>query len=106
METKNVWLLYECDQWQSKDSMVLMGVFTSEESLKKNAKDLIRQRERDHWLDAKGNGWKCEGNSKEEEMASVNEGILTELCKQGSTSGWTTNYSMLAVELDKLEEIR
>ena len=106
MEQNNVWLLYECDEWLSNDSMVLMGIFTTKETLKVNAEKLIRERGNKHVNDAEGMGYDfsdCE--TRKEKIDSVCDDILLELTSRGSTSGWSTNYSVTEVELNKLEEI-
>lgn len=41
---KNVFLLYEGDVYLSTDSLVLMGIFTSEKNLRKAVKKLIKER--------------------------------------------------------------
>jgi hypothetical protein len=106
MEQNEVTLLYEGDEWLSMDSLVLMGIFTSEETFKANAEKLIRQRAKQHVRDAEAMGYDfddCESRKDKED--SVCDDILLELCSRGSTSGWTTNYTSTMVELDKLEEI-
>lgn len=103
---ETVFLLYEGDEWLSTDSLVLMGIFTTKETLKANAEKLIRERGNEHVSDADGMGYDfddCE--TRKEKIDSVCEDILLELIGRGSTSGWTTNYSVTEVELDKLEEI-
>lgn len=103
---RTVTLLYEGDEWLSTDSLVLMGIFTSDETFKENADKLIRERGRQHVDDAEGFGYDF-GDCKtmKEKIDSVCEDILLELCSRGSTSGWTTNYTSTIVELDKLEEV-
>ena len=106
MEGNSVRLLYEGDEWLSTDSLVLMGIFTSDETFKTNAEKLIRERGRQHVSDAEGMGYDfsdCE--TMKDKIDSVCDDILLELCSRGSTSGWTTNYSSTTAELDKLEEI-
>ena len=39
-----VYLLYEGDEWLSKSSQVLMGIFTNEQDLKKGCEELVRSR--------------------------------------------------------------
>ena len=39
-----VYLLYEGDEWLSRSSLSLMGIFTNEEDLKKGCEELVRSR--------------------------------------------------------------
>ncbi len=96
---KSVYLLYECDQWLSRDSMVLMGIFTSKEKLFSAAKKLVKQRGKEHLRHAKGNDY---GYTTQRECI---EDILGDLERNGQTQQWKTNYYTVCVELDKLEEI-
>lgn len=96
---KSVYLLYECDRWLSRDSMVLMGIFTSEEKLFSAAKKLARERGKEHLRHAKENGY-----SHETQRECI-EDILSELERNGQTQQWETNYYTERVELDKLGEI-
>lgn len=107
MEEKNVYLLYEGDEWLSTDSLVLMGIFTSEEKLKENAKKLIRQRAKKHLKTAEQNSiYDFEyPDNDEENINIVVEGMMAELMNNGNTNGWDVNYSYTCAELDKLEEI-
>lgn len=107
MEEKNVYLLYEGDEWLSTDSLVLMGIFTSEENLKENARKLIRQRAKKHLKTAEQNSiYDFEyPDNDEENISIVVEGMMAELMNNGSTNGWDVNYSYTCAELDKLEEI-
>lgn len=100
--------MYEGDEWLSTDSMVLMGIFTSNEYLKDNAEMLIRQRQKQHHEDAEEQMmFDFDDHEHEEERIEiVVDDILTELISRGSTSGWTTNYSITSVTLNELEEIR
>ena len=106
-QDKSVFLLYEGDEWLSNDSMVLMGVFSSEESLKFNAEKLIRQRGDEHLDCAEYQNFfdSNETFSKDEKISSVVDDILLELLSRGSTSGWSTNYLYQEVILDELGEI-
>lgn len=110
MKEKNVWLLYEGDEWLSSDSLVLMGIFTSKESFKTNAEKLIRERGKKHVRDYEGQ--MCKGDeyfedckTMEEKITVVVDDILTELCSRGSTSGWEVNYCSTQATLDELGEI-
>ena len=103
---KTVSLLYEGDEWLSTDSMVLMGIFTSKKAFERNAQKLIRQRAEQHVDDAEGMYYDFDDCKKQRDKEkAVVEDILRELCDNGSTSGWTTNYLCKIVTLDKLEEI-
>ena len=106
MEGNSVRLLYEGDEWLSTDSLVLMGIFTSEETFKANAEKLIRERCKQHVNDAEGYEYYF-GDCKtmKDKIDSVCDDILLELCSRGSTSGWTTNYMSTTVELDELGEV-
>ena len=108
MEENSVYLLYEGDEWLSMDSMVLMGIFTSDEYLKVNAEKLIRERAKQHIRDAEGNfdpDYFEDCKTFEEKTTVVVDDILTELMSRGSTSGWTTNYSITSATLNELGEI-
>ena len=104
---ESVYLLYEGDEWLSTDSLVLMGIFTSDEYLKINAEKLIRQRQKQHLRDAeeqmKFDFDDCE--HKEERIELVVDDILIELLSRGSTSGWATNYCYTSATLNELGEI-
>lgn len=109
MEEKKVYLLYEGNEWLSKDSLVLMGVFTSEESLKKNAKKLVRQRAKKHLGTAEANSiYEFENpgyDDNSEEIEVVVNDIMAELMNNHSTNGWEVNYIIKEVQTDELEEI-
>lgn len=106
-QDKSVFLLYEGDEWLSNDSMVLMGVFSSEESLKFNAEKLIRQRGDEHLDCAEYQNFfdYNETFNKDEKISLVIDDILMELLSRGATSGWSTNYSYQEATLDELGEI-
>ncbi len=108
MET--VYLLYEGDEWLSKDSLVLMGIFTSTELLRTNAEKLIRQRAKLHINAVESQGFNLkdyfEGCCSEKKKADiVVEDILTELLSRGATSGWDVNYCTTEATLNELGEI-
>jgi len=96
-----VYLLYEGDEWLSNSSMVLMGVFTDTNKLKSAAKELIEQRADEH-LDVAKENYDFDEDATE---GDVIDEILLELFSRRSTSGWLTNYSIVEVETNKLEEI-
>lgn len=106
----SVYLLYEGDQYLSSSSLVLMGVFTSPESLKVNAEKLIRQNGKKHVRDRegqliKGDDYFDDCKTMEDKINVVVEDILLELMSRRSTVGWETNYSTHLVALDELGEI-
>ena len=105
---ESVYLLYEGDEWLSTDSLVLMGIFTSDEHLKTNAEKLIRERAKQHIRDAKekfDSDYFDDCKTFEEKTTVVVDDILTELMNCGSTIGWTTNYIITSATLNELEEI-
>ena len=103
---QTVFLLWEGDEWLSKDNLVLMGVFSTPESLCYNAEKLVRERGEEHLECAENDAWGFdEDSTKQEKIDGIVEEIMTELLSRGSTSGWVTNYTWQEVELDKLEEI-
>ena len=100
---KQVFLLYEGDQWLSTDSLVLMGVFTSDEELRIASDKLIHERidtnyEEEGYDD--GEGW-----SKEEMKEDFAQQILNELIENRQTQTYTINYIIKEVEVNKLGEI-
>lgn len=97
----SVFLLYEGDEWLSRHSMVLMGVFTNQAELKSAARELIEYRADEH-LDIAKSNYNFDDDATEEDVV---EDILTELFSRGATQGWLTNYSVVKVETNKLEEI-
>ena len=100
----NVFLLYEGDAWLSRDSLVLMGVFSTEETLKKGAKSLIWERRKEHLQHEKCNI--CKGDTIRG-MREICAGILDELMndRYHQTIFGENGYQIKEVELDKLEEI-
>ncbi len=93
---KSVYLLYE-GEWLSKDSLVLMGIFTTERKLFDAARELIAERGSIHLDFAKE-----VIDSDYESVDDVIEDILRELRSRGATSEWDTNYCYVKVELDEL----
>ena len=47
-----VYLLYEGDEWLSRSSLSLMGIFTNEEDLKKGCEELVRSRAERNYTDS------------------------------------------------------
>ena len=97
----SVFLLYEGDEWLSRNSMVLMGVFTNQVELKSAAREPIEQRADEH-LDIAKSNYDFDDDATEEDVV---EEILIELFSRGATQGWLTNYSVVEVETNKLESI-
>ena len=107
---KEVYLLYEGDEWLSKGSLVLMGIFTSDEQLKCNAEKLIRERGKQHVRHYEGQ--MCDGDGYPEDCKTMDDkvdvvvdDILEELLLHGATSGWEVNYCWTVATLDELGEI-
>ena len=100
MKQNSVYLLYEGNEWLNTDSLVLMGVFTSERMLRCNALELIKQRGKKHLRDV-NDGMGCDF----EDVDSVCEDILLELMSRGATSGYSTNYCYTMANLNELGEI-
>ena len=105
---QEVYLLYEGDEWLSTGSLVLMGIFTSQELLKCNAKKLIRERGKKHLkfaLDSMMYMGNELNGTIEENIEVVVEDILEELLFRGATSGWEVNYCYTSATLNELGEI-
>lgn len=100
---KSVYLLYEGDEWLSRSSRVLMGVFDSEEDLWNGAYDLIYERIDEHVDYAEGNIFELEEGEHVDEQ-EVMADLMNELKENWQTQGWVTNYVIKEVELNKLEE--
>lgn len=96
-----VFLLYEGDEWLSRDSMILMGVFSDMNHLKDAAQELICQRAEEHASFARDNFDYPDDATRND----VIDDIMEELFSHRNTCRWTTNYSFVEVELDKLEEV-
>lgn len=99
-----VFLLYEGDEYLSNKSMILMGVFSNEESLRKGAKSLIWERRKEHLQSEKGNA--CKGDyirGMREICADILEELMNNRYKQCIFG--ENGYQIKEVELDKLEEI-
>lgn len=105
-QNDSVFLLYEGDEWLSKDSLVLMGVFSSLKSLDFYADKLIRERGKKHLETAEEDGWLFdEGFTEEEKVDEIVGTILLDLMDRKSTDTWSINYLIKEATLDKLEEI-
>lgn len=99
---QTVFLLYEGDLWLSTSSLGLMGVFTSEDTLKKNAKKLIWERRQEHLQYEKD--IHLDGD-KIRSMRDICAKILDELIRHNHSDYGYTRYLIKKVELNKLEEV-
>jgi hypothetical protein len=97
-----VFLLFEGDEWLSSDSLILMGVFSSEKKLEKGAKKLIWERRKEHLQYEKDCA--CEGDDIRG-MREICADILNELIRNNQSSCGDIRYQIKEVELDKLEEV-
>lgn len=95
---KNVYLLYECDEWHSKSSQVLMGIFTTKDNLLNGVRKLVRD-----WIENfRWNEEGCEPETADE----IEERIVQEFCDTNlQTIGYVVNIMAKEAELDKVEEI-
>jgi len=97
-----VFLLYEGDEWLSSDSLVLMGVFSSEEKLEKGAKKLIWERRKEHLQ------YEREQAYEGDEIRGVRDlcaDIFDDLMRHNQSDYGYTRYLVKEVELNKLEEV-
>jgi hypothetical protein len=92
------YLLYEGDQWLSRDSMELRGAFSRKDELKKAARKVIAEQAREHLEDFIGNG-----GDEDTTQTEVCREMLNELMENGQTYGYTTNYSIESVTLNELQ---
>ena len=102
--SKCVYLIYEGDEWLSRDSKVLMGVFDNDEDLWNGAYDLIYERIDEHVDYAEENIYELEEGEHVDEQ-EVMADLMDELKHNWQTQGWITNYMIEEVELNKLEEV-
>ena len=98
---KNVYFLYEGDEYLSSDSLILMGVFDNNDDLKTAAKELIKQRAEEHMRYALDNYTMDEDYTKED---VVND-LYDELLFNDQTSEGDTRYLIREVQLNVLGEI-
>ena len=101
-ERQTVFFLYKGDTWLSTDSLVLMGVFSSEDLLKENAKKLIWEKRQEHLQ------WEKEQAFEDEKIRSMRDlcaDILDDLMRYKQSDYGYTRYLVKEVELDKLEEV-
>ena len=99
---EKVYLLFEGDEWLSRDSLVLMGAFSTEETLKKGAKKLIWERRKEHLQYEKDSA--CKGDEIRG-MREICADILDELIRNYQSSFGENSYQIKEVELDNLEEV-
>ena len=92
---RTAYLLYEGDQWLSRDSMDLHGVFTNKKELEKTARKLIAEQAAEHLEDANNAGMDLETESE------VCRSIFGELMSEFQTCGWTTRYSIETVTINE-----
>ena len=92
---RTAYLLYEGDQWLSKDSMDLHGVFTNKKKLEKAARKLIAEEAKQHLEDA----YNADMDLKTE--SEVCRSILSELMSEYQTCGWTTRYTIETVTINE-----
>lgn len=97
-----VFLLYEGDEWLSSDSLVLLGVFSSEKKLEKGAKTLIWERRKEHLRYAREQA--CKGDIIPGVRQLCDDILAYLMCFQQSADGYT-RYIIEEAELDKLEAI-
>lgn len=89
----NVYLLYTCDDWMSYDSMVLMGVFSSDESLLDGVGEIVADMV-DNFADG------------DEEPDETIERVAQEFLDCNlQTQGYDKNIFAKCVELNKVEEV-
>lgn len=98
---KSVYLLYEGDGWLSNGSLVLMGIFDSDEKLKNGAEELISNRINEHYDYAIE--CCCEDENDITKESVLNE-ILDELMDNFQYLG-ETSYIIKEAELNVVEEI-
>lgn len=92
---EEVYLLYETDEWLSKSSQVLMGVFTGSEQISDGVRELVKKRIENFRDD------------EFEELEETQDRILEEVfCNNGlQTQGYTVNILVKSVEPNRVDEI-
>ena len=105
-------MLYQCDEWLSTNSMVLMGIFTNDDSLHGAIKDLIIENADTHENCGDLDDiieWYKEECGEDFEMSEVVEDFIDETTKEllrnGQTQGLSVNYMTTRVGTDVLGEI-
>ncbi len=110
---EQAYLLFEADAWLSYDSMVLMGVFTSEEAFHEAVAQLIRSRLESDGMNAyntydEEDLEKAEamtGEEREQEINSIVENVVDEFFSSDlQTQSYDTNLYATYVTLNKLDE--
>ena len=99
---QTVFFLYEGDTWLSTDSLVIMGVFSSEDLLKENAKKLIWEKRKEHLQ------WEKEQAFEDEKIRSMRDlcaDILDDLMRHNQSDYGYTRYLVKEVEPNKLGEV-
>ena len=99
---RTVLLLYEGDLWLSTDSLVLMGVFSSEDLLEKNAKKLIWGKRQEHLRFEKEQAFEDEKIRSTRDLCAD---ILDDLMRFRQSEYGYTRYLVKEIELNKLEEV-
>ena len=95
-EENYVYLVWECDQWMSKDSMVLMQVTDSYDEAVRQIMDNIVLYKSD-WCD-------YDGDTEEEKKKALFEYIEEYLNEQGQTPQLHVNYIIQTVALNGIWE--
>lgn len=98
-----VYLLYEADAWLSYDSMVLMGVFDSDEALMGAVSELVRDKVANQGVTFKD----VDSDDEEEEtLDEITERIVDEFFNNNlQTHGnYEVNLYATTAELNRLEE--
>ena len=105
-------LLYQCDEWLSASSMVLMGIFTDDDALHGAIKDLIMENADMHENCGDLDDiieWYKEECGEDFEMSEVFEDFIEETTKEllcnGQTQGFSVNYMITCVDTDAFGEI-
>ena len=80
----DIYLLYECDTWHSRNSMVLLGVFSTREKMLDALRGIVDTAIKDGHLNA---------DDADEVVREF------EICRQ--TQGYATNYIYEVVTLDE-----
>ena len=101
---EEVYLVYETDIWHSVASSELVGVFTSREQA---IDAVIRHIEEDYTIEEKNDivsQWGCDVED-EDDFDDIFQDFLVsirkELASRGQTQGYTTNYIISCVDLNK-----
>ncbi len=103
---KSVYLLYEADAWLSYDSMVLLGVFDSNEAMLEAVSTLARKElEKDPNHFRTFDEGDCPKTLSEEERDEIVESVIDEFTNNNlQTQAYSTNYYATEAELNHLDE--